>query len=598
MPDGDTRELQLLRGTLVLDSVRAGSTAPEVSVLTPAGGEVVADALAVRWSTRERDRDDFVRLLIQYSPDLGRTWVPLVTDRPAAGGEETASFDVESLPGSQPGEAVVRVVATDGLHAGIDVSAPFTLLHHPPRVFITSPGAGQTIQAGAAVVLRGFAMDVEDGGRVADTLAWTLDGQPAGEGAEQLVAGLAPGMHRARLAAQDTQGSEGEATVDFRVAPLGVAAGDEPTLDGDCSDDAYGRAVTVGLRPYADGMQATVQILRTASALWTCFSGLDRGGGTPLATAGITVDGDASGGSVAGLADRAFLVAEDGSLRALVGDGIGGFTAGGPEALRARISATDEAWQAELRIDTAALGAAQPGVAIAFGHFAVRFLGDDYTWPSGADRDVPSTWGSTVLGDLPDEDCDDGDPCTQDRYQPDTGCRHDSVSGCCREDRDCGDTDTCDGATRCVEARCVSFPPVSCEDDDPCTSNVCVPEHGCTTIHTVDLDGLRCRLAAIEALLRAAPEDGFRGPPLRHLLLQHIVRLQRLVRSGHGPRVGLRLKALESRLRVFLKLAGRFIVDGPLARSVIRLGTEALAEMPALRSIYPSAGTPPGHAKP
>jgi hypothetical protein len=60
----------------------------------------------------------------------------------------------------------------------------------------------------------------------------------------------------------------------------------------------------------------------------------------------------------------------------------------------------------------------------------------------------------------------------------------------CLGDLDCGKLDKC-APSRCVAERCVALPPVQCDDGDPCTDDRCVPSTGvCENSHvTLDEDG-------------------------------------------------------------------------------------------------------------
>jgi len=75
-------------------------------------------------------------------------------------------------------------------------------------------------------------------------------------------------------------------------------------------------------------------------------------------------------------------------------------------------------------------------------------------------------------------DCDDGDPCTADGCDSTSGCVHDGIAGCCRTAGDCP-TDRCHGR-QCVNRRCTSPAPVSCDDGDASTLDACDPARGCT----------------------------------------------------------------------------------------------------------------------
>jgi cysteine-rich repeat protein len=64
--------------------------------------------------------------------------------------------------------------------------------------------------------------------------------------------------------------------------------------------------------------------------------------------------------------------------------------------------------------------------------------------------------------------CDDGNPCTEDACLADGGCEHTIAAG------GCDDGDACTIQDACVNGDCVSGSAVSCDDDNPCTSETCV----------------------------------------------------------------------------------------------------------------------------
>ncbi len=91
--------------------------------------------------------------------------------------------------------------------------------------------------------------------------------------------------------------------------------------------------------------------------------------------------------------------------------------------------------------------------------------------------------------------CDDGDGCTGDSCNPQTGCVHTATPGCwCDGDDDCSDSNLCTGIERCIDGACVSGTPPGCDDGNSCTDDSCDPQTGC--VYTVNAapcdDGLFC----------------------------------------------------------------------------------------------------------
>jgi hypothetical protein len=70
-------------------------------------------------------------------------------------------------------------------------------------------------------------------------------------------------------------------------------------------------------------------------------------------------------------------------------------------------------------------------------------------------------------------DCDDGNPCTGDSCAPETGCLFEP------NDAPCDDMNICTVQDKCSLGQCIGAMPVNCEDDNPCTDELCDLESGC-----------------------------------------------------------------------------------------------------------------------
>jgi len=79
--------------------------------------------------------------------------------------------------------------------------------------------------------------------------------------------------------------------------------------------------------------------------------------------------------------------------------------------------------------------------------------------------------GGTPLG------CDDGNGCTDDTCAPEAGCQHRNNAA------PCDDADACTAGDRCAAGRCASGAPVGCDDGNPCTDDRCEPRTGCVHGH-------------------------------------------------------------------------------------------------------------------
>ena len=76
--------------------------------------------------------------------------------------------------------------------------------------------------------------------------------------------------------------------------------------------------------------------------------------------------------------------------------------------------------------------------------------------------------------------CDDGNECTQDLCNGETGCDYLALDG-----DECKDGDPCTAADLCVQGICLGDP-VVCEDGNPCTDDMCTETGGCDHVPNQD----------------------------------------------------------------------------------------------------------------
>jgi hypothetical protein len=260
-------------------------------------------------------------------------------------------------------------------------------------------------------MLAGGAYDAEDGIVDSDSLFWIVDGYRFGEeygsGAEQQVAGLAPGEHALELIAVDSDDQAAGTSATLTVDALAVLEGPEPILDGYCDEGAYENAVELQLAPYDDESQATVHLLRGGRLgsgngyLYACFSGVALPAEGVDAHIGLLVDANASADEVAQGNDYGFFVNADGSSTTRAGDGEGAFDEDGPGGLEAVVTSTEGAWSAELRIDLRVLDGTSNTVGLDLAHFWTE--GEEVVsrhWPYAAEAGSPATWARTEIGSV------------------------------------------------------------------------------------------------------------------------------------------------------------------------------------------------------
>jgi hypothetical protein len=404
-PVGDVARVELLADDQLLDVLQPGSGLPAIEILSPAADDVVASDLTVRWRASDPDPADRLLYSLFYSPDQGENWFTLATDYAGLPGEEEVEFtvaDPDTLPGSDGPNGLVRILASDGYHTAAAISGLVIVPERDPQPFILDPTAESWVAAGTAALLRGGALDAEDGVIGGGGLSWTVGGRAAGEGHELDVAGLAPGNYAVVLRATDSSGDQGTAESTLNIAPLAIpSTASTISLDGFCDETAYSAAARLSLAPYPGGSRATLQLLRTTDALWACFSGMQRGSGDQVSSAGLRVDPNHSQDGLAQEADYGFLVGEDGTPYTVAGDGAGSYAPAGLDGLSARVAAQDTTWGAELRLDADLLGGWDHSIGLDLGHFGLAAEGDDYRWPYDAVSHKPDTWAHALLGGWP-----------------------------------------------------------------------------------------------------------------------------------------------------------------------------------------------------
>ncbi len=397
-PQAQVARIELRDGSTVLASQQPGNNAPTISILAPAGGESFDNTMTLSWRASDADTSDKLLYTVQYTPDNGRTWQALLTNLPNPGTGDTVSInlrDISDLPAST-NTGQIRVAVSDGYNTTLATSQAFSVANHAPEVYISTPASASSFPAGQSVVLQGSAMDIEDGSIGDAALSWTVDGIAIGNGQTAIAAGLAPGNHTASLTARDANGLESSASVNFTIEALAIPLATAPGLDGQCNDTVYEAGSILALQPYADGTQASVQLVRSETDLWLCFSGLKRANGN---FASLRIDANNSREATIQADDIEYGFTQDGAV--FVRHGSGGREAPAVGSVDSRVNADDNGWSVEARISADTLGGWNHVIGLMLDHNWVHFQGDDYHWPSTSVWNQPSSWASTMLGVMP-----------------------------------------------------------------------------------------------------------------------------------------------------------------------------------------------------
>jgi len=154
----------------VVAVVEASPNAPEVTLLSPNGGDtLMTDEVLIEWSSSDADGDSLTHT-VQFSPDNGSTWTTMSLDWQ----EQNITLPREILPATDQG--LFRVIASDGFNqAQDDSNTVFTVANSGPTIRILAPGEGRLYFAGERLNLRASAYDTEDGSLDGASIAWSSD---------------------------------------------------------------------------------------------------------------------------------------------------------------------------------------------------------------------------------------------------------------------------------------------------------------------------------------------------------------------------------------------------------------------------------------
>jgi hypothetical protein len=211
----DTARIVIKEGQSVLHVTNVSANEPEVTLLSPNGGEFWPPygEQTVTWTGDDADGDP-LRYALQYSPDGWNTWKAIATNLVG----ESYTLDAGRLAGSE--SAQIRVLASDGVNTGLDASdGVFTVEGKPPKVYIVYPQNGSVVPQGRLVVLEGASADLEDGPLTDDALfTWSssLEGE-LGMGRELRFDDLRPGWHTITLEVADSDNFVGQGSASIFI---------------------------------------------------------------------------------------------------------------------------------------------------------------------------------------------------------------------------------------------------------------------------------------------------------------------------------------------------------------------------------------------
>jgi hypothetical protein len=114
-------KITLSKNEASLATLVPSNHAPSITLISPNGGETLAEQQTIIWEANDADGDPLLYDVL-YSPDEGQSWLPLVVRLQ----ETSYIFDTHQLPSGHAG--LIRVVASDGFHSSFDQSdTPFSI---------------------------------------------------------------------------------------------------------------------------------------------------------------------------------------------------------------------------------------------------------------------------------------------------------------------------------------------------------------------------------------------------------------------------------------------------------------------------------------
>jgi hypothetical protein len=217
-----TARVVLKYGPQALDVRLVSASPPQVRVTFPNGGERLSGRQLVTWTASDADGNDLV-FDVLYSTDGGATWSVIITG--VVG--QSAVFDTDATPGGA--QALVRVVASDGVNTGEDTSdAPFSVADKPPQALITSPADATRVFRGWTVILSGHGLDLEDGSIEDAALSWASNRDGfLGTGPEVVRSDLSAGTHEISLVVSDHAGQVTTASITLESVDAEDTDGDQ-----------------------------------------------------------------------------------------------------------------------------------------------------------------------------------------------------------------------------------------------------------------------------------------------------------------------------------------------------------------------------------
>ena len=201
----NTASLALKRGISVLAERSQSPNAPQVEAVSPEEGTEADGPTTIAWIGSDDDGDELTYAVL-FSPNDGTSWYPM------SFAVDGTSIVVDSAFWSGTEDGRIRVMASDGFTTSTADSGLFSVSTKDPNAYIHTPADGSFVDPAEAIILDGYADDLEDGWLSGDSLEWESDRDGyLGSGPSIILPGLllSLGEHEITLRATDSEGDEG-----------------------------------------------------------------------------------------------------------------------------------------------------------------------------------------------------------------------------------------------------------------------------------------------------------------------------------------------------------------------------------------------------
>jgi hypothetical protein len=213
LPDpGNVTDIQLFHGPQLLAAISKAASPPSATFVAPGSGSL-SGITNVSWSlTLGTVAPAGLLQTLEFSADNGNTWIPVGFNIPGTIG--SYALDTDLLP-MTTGLGRLRLLISDGLNNVIvDSPETFSVGNHPPAADILAPTDQGFIPAGANIILKGDASDVDEKTALPDNrFLWQMDGDTTLGIGRTVQVVLPNGQHTLTLSVLDSQGAIGTETI-------------------------------------------------------------------------------------------------------------------------------------------------------------------------------------------------------------------------------------------------------------------------------------------------------------------------------------------------------------------------------------------------